>query len=58
MSDQIQAQNIPVNIDWNDPKALKQLVDVAKQQVVRANELEQRIASLENIVKPEDVNEI
>ncbi len=53
MSSDIQAQNIPVDIDWQSPLALRQLVDVAKQQVTRNNELEQRIKLLEEIVKPE-----
>ena len=53
MSDDIQAQNIPVDIDWKDPKALRQLIDVAKQQVTRNSDLERRIRLLEEIVKPE-----
>jgi len=48
--DDIQAQNIPVNIDWKDPRALRQLVTVAKQQVIRINELEQKIKALEEII--------
>ncbi len=51
--DQIQAQNIPVDIDWKDPKALKQLVDVSRQLVIRNNKLQKRIVLLEEIVKPE-----
>jgi len=48
--DDIQAQNIPVNINWEDPNAIRQVVDVARQQVIRANALEERIKDLEEIV--------
>jgi len=48
--DDIQAQNVPINIKVDDPQALRQLVDVAKQQVIRISELEQRIIVLEDIV--------
>ena len=58
MSSDIQAQNIPVDIDWKDPKALKQLVDVAKQLVIKNNQQEQRIRLLEEIVKPEDETKV
>jgi len=50
MRDDIQVQNIPVNIDYDDPRAMRQLVTVAKQQVIRINELEQKIKALEEIV--------
>ncbi len=49
--DDIQVQNIPVDVDYNDPvKALKQLVEIARQQVIRANKLEEKINKLEEIV--------
>jgi len=41
---------VPINIKVDDPQALRQLVDVAKQQVIRISELEQRIIVLEDIV--------
>ena len=51
MENDIQAQNIPVDIDYNNSdRALRQLVEVAKQQVIRINELEKKIELLEEVV--------
>jgi len=48
--DEIQAQNIPVDIDWNDPMAVRKLVDVAKRVTFQINQLQERLNDIEKKV--------
>lgn len=48
--DEIQAQNIPTDINYDDPVAVRKLVDVAKRLTFQINQLMERLDVLEDKV--------
>ena len=50
MDNDIQVQNIPVNINYDDPQAIRKLIVVAKQTLQKINELAEKINLLEEKV--------
>jgi len=48
--DDIQAQNIPADIDWNDPEAVRKVIDVAKRLTFQINQVMERLSDLEEKV--------
>lgn len=48
--DDIQAQNIPPNIQPNDPNAMEQVLQLSRQNLMRLNQVEKRLRDIEEIV--------
>lgn len=47
--DDIQAQNIPVQINYDDPDVIRKLIDSHKQILSKINEIDDRVLELENL---------
>ena len=45
-----QAQNIPLNFNYDDPEAMRLMVEALKNIYFRVNDMEKRIKNIENRV--------
>lgn len=48
ITDNIQPQNMPIQIDYDDPDAQRKLIDAFRQVYNRINDLEEKIDQLES----------